>query len=252
VVFDRFRSKQFRLLYRGSRDGFRAKDFHRLCDGQANTLALISDTNGNQFGFFVPMPWYSGDLALHMHEDSECFLFTFKHPDKILDRRLPDDFGAMKKAVLMSSLVDRVIGFLLGPIAVLDQIVRKVNDVEQAAVNYRAIFAQARRQGWSSDAEIDAALTQLWDLANDFGVRTLDPSGTLPEIVVTFFACPRPPKQLDARRSAPAIRSSVFAPTKPKLPSESYVYCLKPPRGWFQMVILRSHRWDLPRAPFCL
>jgi len=29
------------LIFRGSKDGFKAEDFHRLCDGKGKTVALI-------------------------------------------------------------------------------------------------------------------------------------------------------------------------------------------------------------------
>jgi outer membrane murein-binding lipoprotein Lpp len=49
-IFAEFRGKQFVILCRGSRDGFKAKEFHRRCDGHANTLTVILDTKGNIFG----------------------------------------------------------------------------------------------------------------------------------------------------------------------------------------------------------
>jgi hypothetical protein len=44
VLFAELRGKRFALLWRGSRDGFGARDFHRRCDGHAPTLTLIQDT----------------------------------------------------------------------------------------------------------------------------------------------------------------------------------------------------------------
>jgi hypothetical protein len=41
--------KQFRLLWRDSRDGFSARNFHGCCDSHANTLALIKDCMENTF-----------------------------------------------------------------------------------------------------------------------------------------------------------------------------------------------------------
>ena len=40
----------FSLLWRGSRDGFEAKTFHRLCDWQGETLTVIKNTEGFIFG----------------------------------------------------------------------------------------------------------------------------------------------------------------------------------------------------------
>jgi hypothetical protein len=58
-IFAEFRGKQFSLLWRGGRDGFGARDFHDRCDGHANTLTLIEDTDGNIFGAFTPVKWES-------------------------------------------------------------------------------------------------------------------------------------------------------------------------------------------------
>jgi hypothetical protein len=77
-LFEKFRAKLFKVLWRGSRDGFTAQEFHRRCDGRAKTLTLIADTNGNLFGGFRAVEWdsdasgkYKGDDSLRMR------LFTF-------------------------------------------------------------------------------------------------------------------------------------------------------------------------------
>jgi hypothetical protein len=46
-----------KLLWRGSRDGFSAAEFHRRCDGHSNTLTLNLGTDGNVFGGFTPVEW---------------------------------------------------------------------------------------------------------------------------------------------------------------------------------------------------
>jgi hypothetical protein len=58
-IFAEFQRKRFSLLWRGSRDGFKAQEFHRRCDGHANTLTVILDTKGNIFGGFTPVKWES-------------------------------------------------------------------------------------------------------------------------------------------------------------------------------------------------
>jgi hypothetical protein len=52
-IFAEFQRKRFTILWRGSRDGFGAKEFHRRCDGRGNTLTVILDTNGTIFGSFL-------------------------------------------------------------------------------------------------------------------------------------------------------------------------------------------------------
>jgi len=72
-----FENKTFSLLWRGSRDGFDVAAFHRLCDGQANTVTVIKNTNGFIFGGFTSIPWSStgGYKA-----DSTAFLFSLINP----------------------------------------------------------------------------------------------------------------------------------------------------------------------------
>jgi hypothetical protein len=87
-LFEDFRKKQFTLLWRGTRDGFGARDFHGRCDGHANTLTVILDTNGNIFGGFTPVKWEK-----HCREKADpsqkSFLFTLKNPHNIPARRFP-------------------------------------------------------------------------------------------------------------------------------------------------------------------
>jgi hypothetical protein len=81
-----FRGKRFTLLWRGSRDGFLAKDFHSRCDGHANTLTFIEDTEGNIFGGFTPVEWesrcgYKADPSLN------SFLFSLRNPHNFSPRK---------------------------------------------------------------------------------------------------------------------------------------------------------------------
>jgi hypothetical protein len=97
-IFAEFREKRFSLLWRGSRDGFKAKEFHRRCDGRANTLTVILDTEGYIFGGFTPVEWESRMPNRELMEDNSClkaddsqksFLFTLKNPYNLPARRFP-------------------------------------------------------------------------------------------------------------------------------------------------------------------
>jgi hypothetical protein len=81
--FGQFWEKQFVLLWRGSRDGFDATDFHSRCDGHANTLTLILDTDDNIFGGFTPVEWKSGSSKHKCDNTLTSFLFTLKNPHNI-------------------------------------------------------------------------------------------------------------------------------------------------------------------------
>jgi hypothetical protein len=81
-LFDEFRRKQFVLLWRRSRDDFRARDFPGRCDRHANALTLIFDKGGNIFGGFTPLQWESGD-KWKCDDSLKSFLFTLKNPHNI-------------------------------------------------------------------------------------------------------------------------------------------------------------------------
>jgi hypothetical protein len=87
-LFEDFNKKRFTLLWRGSRDGFGATDFHGRCDGHPNTLTVIADMKGNIFGGFTPVKWkdwgrFKADPSL------KSFLFTLKNPHNVPARRFP-------------------------------------------------------------------------------------------------------------------------------------------------------------------
>jgi hypothetical protein len=92
-IFRPFHMKHFTLLWRGSRDGFRAVDFHSHCDGHANTLTVILDRAENVFGGFTPVVWESRSfeegrmtgfsIDCRKSDDSlQSFIFTLKNPLK--------------------------------------------------------------------------------------------------------------------------------------------------------------------------
>jgi hypothetical protein len=67
------------LLYRGSRDGFAAANFHSKCDGHSNTLTLLK-ANGTSyiFGGFTSINW---DSSSEWKFDSNAFLFSLTNKD---------------------------------------------------------------------------------------------------------------------------------------------------------------------------
>jgi hypothetical protein len=85
--------KRWRVLCRGSRDGFTAKEFHHRCDGHANILILILDTNGNVFGGFTPVKWESrkwngrAEEMLKGDDSLRSFLFTLRNPHDVPPRK---------------------------------------------------------------------------------------------------------------------------------------------------------------------
>jgi hypothetical protein len=83
-----FKSAKWRLLYRGTRDGFRSSDFHQKCDGCANTVTLILSTTGAIFGGFTSVPWDSTSGA-RPDLTPKSFLFTVKTEEMVFPRVFP-------------------------------------------------------------------------------------------------------------------------------------------------------------------
>jgi hypothetical protein len=88
-VSARFPGAAFVLLWRGSEDGFDAREFHEECDGRANTVTLIEDTRGFVFGGFTPASWetrkWNGrkggeDNRRKGDESRKSFLFSIRSP----------------------------------------------------------------------------------------------------------------------------------------------------------------------------
>jgi hypothetical protein len=103
--------KCFNLLWRGSRDGFTAEEFHRRCDGRANTLTVILDTDGNVFGGFTPVEWESR-VPNSPFDSSNCwkgddslrsFLFTLRNPHCVPPRKLTLKKENKEKAIFCDS-----------------------------------------------------------------------------------------------------------------------------------------------------
>ena len=71
-------NQNWELLYRATRDGFDAKDFHRICDHKRNTLTVIKSTHGNIFGGYNDEAW---DSTNRYYDDSNAFLYSLVNKD---------------------------------------------------------------------------------------------------------------------------------------------------------------------------
>ena len=65
---------EWRLIYKASRDGFRATDFHRCCDNKGETVSVIRTTGGYLFGGYTDIPWTS---TAEWKASAQSFLFAF-------------------------------------------------------------------------------------------------------------------------------------------------------------------------------
>ncbi len=63
------------LLYRATRDGFEAQEFHSRCDGKSNTITIIKNNLNYVFGGYASSAWNSsGDYI----NDPNAFLFSLR------------------------------------------------------------------------------------------------------------------------------------------------------------------------------
>jgi hypothetical protein len=88
-LFNEFDTKKFRLLWRGSRDGFSPLDFHNRCDGHPNTLLLIQEIRGYIFGGFTPVRWERGNYHPKGDETMKSFLFSLRNPHNTITLKFP-------------------------------------------------------------------------------------------------------------------------------------------------------------------
>jgi len=67
---------EWTLVYKATRDGFGAIDFHSKCNSKSNTLVVVKSTNGNIFGGYTQQNW-SGDDGFK--SDANAFLFSLNN-----------------------------------------------------------------------------------------------------------------------------------------------------------------------------
>jgi hypothetical protein len=72
--------QQWKVLYRGSVDGFGAADFHRKCDGHTDTLTIVKSTNGYVFGGYTKSVWDKSD---NYKTEPGAFLFSLINSQKV-------------------------------------------------------------------------------------------------------------------------------------------------------------------------
>lgn len=64
---------KFTLLYRGTRDTFKAAKFHELCDNKGATISIIKSKCGKVFGGYTSASWTS---VRGYKKDEKSFLFS--------------------------------------------------------------------------------------------------------------------------------------------------------------------------------
>ena len=72
-IEEKFPGSSYKLLYKGSRDGDGASDFHSRCDDAEKTLVIVKDNYNNVFGGFTTQDWGGEYLQ---KKDDEAFIFS--------------------------------------------------------------------------------------------------------------------------------------------------------------------------------
>ncbi|GES83722.1 carbohydrate-binding module family 13 protein [Rhizophagus clarus] len=72
-------SYEFKLIFRGSRDGFTAKEFHKICDNQSRTVTIIKVKDSNEIlGGYNPIEWRNNHSHIcNYGTTSDSFIFSF-------------------------------------------------------------------------------------------------------------------------------------------------------------------------------
>ncbi|GBC06506.1 hypothetical protein RclHR1_06890010 [Rhizophagus clarus] len=77
---------EFKLMLRGSRDGFSSNKFHEICDNQSHTISIIKVKDSTEIlGGYNPIIWKSNDSY---GNTKDSFIFSFKNKDNIEDYSL--------------------------------------------------------------------------------------------------------------------------------------------------------------------
>src|SRR5205085_3397575 len=74
----------FKLVLRGSRDGFTGIKFHEICDNQSQTVSIIKVKDSNEIlGGYNPIKWRSIKKRISYDITKDSFIFSFKDKDNI-------------------------------------------------------------------------------------------------------------------------------------------------------------------------
>ena len=70
---------KFKLLFRGSRDGFSSKEFHEICDNRSRTVTFAKVLDSSEIlGGYNPIKWKSrGGFYYSYGNTKDNFIFSF-------------------------------------------------------------------------------------------------------------------------------------------------------------------------------
>lgn len=74
ILYLNKKSISFKLIFRATRDGHFANNFHQKCDGIPKTITIIKTKKNIIFGGYINNKWNSNDEWIQ--NDEKCFLFS--------------------------------------------------------------------------------------------------------------------------------------------------------------------------------
>ncbi|KAL9954732.1 hypothetical protein ACROYT_G042305 [Oculina patagonica] len=92
---------KWRLLFRASRDGFAARNFHTKCDNKGPTVTIVKSGN-NIFGGFTDVSWASDRIT--WITCTQAFLFSIINPQGLRPTKMPISKYKLKGFFCDSSL----------------------------------------------------------------------------------------------------------------------------------------------------
>jgi|AntRauTorckE5430_2_1112549.scaffolds.fasta_scaffold04752_1 hypothetical protein len=87
---------QPKLLYRASRDGWTAADFHAICDGKGATITVVKSSDGYIFGGYTDVVWGTNPAY---KSSSVSFLYSLKDHAGIGPVKMPIKINQSRHAV---------------------------------------------------------------------------------------------------------------------------------------------------------
>ncbi len=81
------KSVMYKLLWKGSRDGFTPEKFHGLCNNKGPILLIVMSSNGNVFGGYTSLSWKDEGSGCHHYEDKYAFVYSLTHNAKFSEQK---------------------------------------------------------------------------------------------------------------------------------------------------------------------
>jgi hypothetical protein len=81
---EQLKSKDMTLIYKGSTDGYEAKDFHGKCDKQGETITIVK-SGERVFGGYTDINWDSGKRKI-LKKNGNTFIFAFNEQDFTVEK----------------------------------------------------------------------------------------------------------------------------------------------------------------------